>query len=77
MDGIAKRRFSTGGATYAPGAKVNFPDNQFADFEATGLVERKAEKLKPNRSQRLPPKTESDRRPAIIPPAASGLSPME
>ena len=39
MQGIAARRFSANGKKYAKGDPVEFPADQFATFEALGLVE--------------------------------------
>lgn len=60
MQGIAARRFSTAvrgrKRTFQPGEAVNLPDNQFADFQAVGLVapKRKVAKRAPKPKTELP-----------------------
>lgn len=38
MEAITLRRFSSGGVSYAKGAKIKITDGQFADWKAVGLV---------------------------------------
>jgi len=52
MDGIASRRFSLAGRSYAAGAPVSLPDAQFAELALLGLVDRPPPQAKPPRPSR-------------------------
>lgn len=47
MHGITLRRMNHNGKSYPKGAKVSFPDAEFAQLQAQGFVEASADEPKP------------------------------